>query len=139
MVQTTTSEAFSLLNKSTSIDSAKESLLKLNSLKGIGPATSSAILALYSPDSLPFMSDEALKYGAGLNDKPKYTIKEWEWFVIEMRNRMKKEDWSSMDELEKASWSFGVLKPTVNDSDEKVATKRGAEENVDGTSTKRKR
>ncbi|KAG4065403.1 hypothetical protein HA402_002801 [Bradysia odoriphaga] len=136
MVKNTTKEAFELLSKSTSIDSAKQSLLKLNCLKGIGPATSSAILSLFSPDSLPFMSDEALKFAAGLSEKPKYTVKEWEWFVAEMRKRMKKEDWSGTDELEKAAWSFAVLKPAISDSGEKN-TKRVAVEAELTSSVKR--
>lgn len=137
IVKSTTTEAFSLLNDSTSIDSAKESLSKLNSLKGIGPATASAILSLFSPDSLPFMSDEALQFAAGLNEKPKYTVKEWEWFVAEMRKRMKKEQWKGTDELEKAAWSFAVLKRFANDSKE-VKTKRAADDKLDPTA-KRKR
>jgi len=116
LVKSTTREAFALLTDSTSIEKAKESLLKLNSLKGIGPATSSAILSLFSPASLPFMSDEALKFAAGLNDKPKYTIKEWEWFVLEMRNRITKEEWSGTDELEKAAFAFAVLKMSNNNA-----------------------
>lgn len=134
MVQSTTKEAFALLKASTSIDSAKQSLLKLNSLKGIGPATSSAILSLFSPDALPFMSDEALKFAAGLKEKPKYSVKEWEWFVAEMRQRMEKEDWNGVGELEKAAWSFAVLKSSTK----KVNTKRAADEELN-PSAKRKR
>lgn len=120
------------------MDSAKGSLLKLNTLKGIGPATSSAILSLFSPDSLPFMSDEALKFAAGLKDKPKYTVKEWEWFVVEMRNRMNREDWSGTDELEKAAWSFAVFKPSENVTAE-ANKKRTADEKIGPSSAKRKR
>lgn len=127
-----------MLNNSTSIDIAKESLTKLNSLKGIGPATSSAILSLFNPDTLPFMSDEALKFAAGFNEKPKYTIKEWEWFVAEMRKRMKKEDWSGVDELEKAAWSFAVLKPSGNDSTG-VKTKRTTDEVLSSTAKKKRK
>lgn len=130
IVKNITREAFSLLSDSTSIENAKESLLKLNSLKGIGPATSSAILSLFSPGSLPFMSDESLKFAAGLNDKPKYTIKEWEWFVVEMRKRMEKEDWSGTDELEKAAWSFAVLKTSTNTEVTQKHKKRTSEEKL---------
>ncbi|KAJ6649711.1 hypothetical protein Bhyg_04950 [Pseudolycoriella hygida] len=119
IVKNTTKEAFSLLIESTSLAKVKESLLKLNTLKGIGPATSSAILSLFSPDSLPFMSDEALKFGAGLNEKPKYTVSEWEWFIGKMRNRVEKEGWNGTDELEKAAWSFGTLKPSITSTTEK--------------------
>lgn len=137
IVKNTTQEAFSLLSDSTSIESAKEGLLKLNSLKGIGPATSSAILSLFSPESLPFMSDEALKFAAGLVEKPKYTIKEWEWFVGEMRKRTKKENWSGTDELEKAAWSFAVLKTSINNAKEDNK-KRTSDEKL-SSSAKRKR
>lgn len=83
------------------------------------------------------MSDEALKFGAGLKDKPKYSVKEWEWFVAGMRKRMKKEDWSGVDELEKAAWSFAVLKLSTDEVTE-VNTKRAAEEKLN-PSAKRKR
>lgn len=73
------------------------------------------------------MSDEALKFAAGLSEKPKYTVKEWEWFVVEMRNRVEKESWSGTDELEKAAWSFAVLKPSTTDSDDGKKSKRIAE------------
>lgn len=136
LVVRTTKEAYSLLSKS-NIDSAKESILKLNSLKGIGPATSSAILSLFNPDTLPFMSDEALTFAAGLNGKPKYTVKEWEWFVVEMRNRVERESWSGADVLEKAAWSFGVLKQSSS-SEKSVNQKRVPEETVGGV-VKRKR
>lgn len=123
------------LTDSTSIEVAKESLLKLNTLKGIGPATSSAILSLFSPGSLPFMSDEALKFAAGLNEKPKYNIKEWEWFVSEMRKRTKKEGWSGTDQLEKAAWAFAVLKTNQDNKKDETNQKR----TLDGKSTTSKR
>lgn len=75
------------------------------------------------------MSDEALKFAAGLNEKPKYNIKEWEWFVGEMRSRMQKEDWSDVGELEKAAWSFAVLKSAINEKTE-VKSKRASDEMV---------
>lgn len=83
------------------------------------------------------MSDEALKFAADLNEKPKYTIKEWEWFVVEMRKRMKKEDWSGTDELEKAAWSFAVLKTSIGNAKEDNK-KRTSDEKL-GSATKRKR
>lgn len=35
-----------------------KAISELTVLKGVGPATASAILAAFSPDSAPFMSDE---------------------------------------------------------------------------------
>lgn len=36
----------------------KESIQQLSVLKGVGPATASAVLAAYAPSVAPFMSDE---------------------------------------------------------------------------------
>lgn len=47
----------------------------LSELKGIGPATASAVLAAYRPDLAPFMSDEAL--AAALKGAKEYTPKKY--------------------------------------------------------------
>lgn len=36
----------------------KEAIAQLSVLKGVGPATASAVLAAYAPAEAPFMSDE---------------------------------------------------------------------------------
>lgn len=46
------------------IPDAKAAVTALTELKGIGPATASAVLALFSP-SFPFMSDEVITLAFG--------------------------------------------------------------------------
>jgi 3-methyladenine DNA glycosylase/8-oxoguanine DNA glycosylase len=41
-----------------SLPDLSEAISNLTVLKGVGPATASAILAVYAPDIAPFMSDE---------------------------------------------------------------------------------
>lgn len=41
-----------------SLPDIKKAISELTVLKGIGPATASAVLAAYAPDIAPFMSDE---------------------------------------------------------------------------------
>jgi hypothetical protein len=100
-----------LLEGSKAMSSAKESLLILNTLRGVGPATSSAVLAAHSPESLSFMSDEALEAAAGLDGKPKYTMKEWQWYNEAMQKRADDEEWEGgVGGLEEAAWAYVVLK-----------------------------
>lgn len=41
-----------------SLPDISKAILALTVLKGVGPATASAVLAAYAPDIAPFMSDE---------------------------------------------------------------------------------
>ena len=41
-----------------SLPDLKSAITTLSSLKGVGPATASAVLAVFAPDVAPFMSDE---------------------------------------------------------------------------------
>ncbi|BGP33336.1 hypothetical protein JCM10296v2_005134 [Rhodotorula toruloides] len=91
------------------------SLAVLSKLKAVGPATATAILACWRPEVEPFMSDEAMEnvdaYGedeAGLLSKKEYTVKAWQAYRKQMRDRMKEEEWASMEELEMALWSWAV-------------------------------
>ena len=84
-----------------------KALTRLSTLKGVGPATASAILALFFP-SEPFMSDEAME-GVSGGGKAKYTVKSWREYRQRMQSRAKEGEWQ-MDELEKAYWSWAVLR-----------------------------
>lgn len=57
-----TTEAFSACESTAVNKFALQSAMKL---KGVGPATASAILSVYQPQFYPFMSDEALNATAG--------------------------------------------------------------------------
>lgn len=61
------------------------------------------------------MSDEAMENvtacgegDAGSLSKKEYTVKAWQAYREQMRDRMEKEQWASMEELEKALWSWAV-------------------------------
>ena len=58
-----TTEAFSSCEAESLNILALKSAIKL---KGVGPATASAILSAYQPQYYPFMSDEALNAVAGM-------------------------------------------------------------------------
>ncbi|GAA5972060.1 hypothetical protein JCM11641_002476 [Rhodosporidiobolus odoratus] len=99
---------------SSSLASPADALTQLCTLKGIGPATASAILALWHPEDEPFMSDESLEhceaYGEDDEGKGKrdYTVKAWKTLRTHMQERKEKEEWASMEDLEKALWSWAV-------------------------------
>lgn len=84
----------------------KEAMAAGCKLKGVGPATCSALLSLFSDGDEAFMSDESLLYAAGFKGSMKYNMKEWEWFVQKMQERKEKEGWESVATLEKAAWAW---------------------------------
>ncbi|KAH9625449.1 hypothetical protein KSS87_023316 [Heliosperma pusillum] len=56
-------------------DDLSKAVSELTVLKGIGPATASAVLAVYAPDVAPFMSDEAME--AVLGHSKDYSLKQY--------------------------------------------------------------
>lgn len=98
----------STISALTSTTSAFKSIC---SLKGVGPATASAILSLYNPAEDPFFSDEAFDICIGKGaKKPKYSAKEWTALKKLMLDRVKAEEWENVEVLEMAMWSWGVQK-----------------------------
>ncbi|GAB2269570.1 hypothetical protein Dimus_004490 [Dionaea muscipula] len=83
---------------------------ELTVLKGIGPATASAVLAAYSPQIAPFMSDEAMV--AVFGNSKDYSLKQY--LVLADKLQTKAKELSSEDELftpsdvERALWSCAV-------------------------------
>ncbi|PKI72478.1 hypothetical protein CRG98_007145 [Punica granatum] len=60
---------------------------ELTVLKGVGPATASAILAAYAPEVAPFMSDEAME--AALGSSKDYSLKQYMLFVEKLQAKAK--------------------------------------------------
>ena len=104
-----TTEAFALLGDDDG-DAAK-ALDRLCKLRGVGPATASAILALWRPATEPFLSDELVVQGLGL-PKPSYTASE----VKDVRRRVSEsvrsdERWAELGgagAFERACWAWAV-------------------------------
>lgn len=87
-------------SKPPSDEAIKEAATALCDLKGIGPATASAILTAISP-SIPFMSDEALVAALGSRD---YTVKFMLQLTEKLRSKAKKlsaadgkKEWTARD------------------------------------------
>lgn len=120
LVLSTTTTAYSL--------DPLPALKLLNTLKGVGPATASAILALFRPSTEPFMSDEAYE-AMGLG-KAEYTVKGWEKFREAMGERRESGGWESVEELEKAAWSWGVERK-YGGKEEKVGKKSAGKRKVE--------
>ncbi|BGP17624.1 hypothetical protein JCM10213_001275 [Rhodosporidiobolus nylandii] len=130
----------SLVSSTSSIASCTapaDALSQLSSLKGVGPATASAVLALWHPETEPFMSDEALEncdeYGEGKDGKGKkeYTVKAWRGYREKMQERKEKEGWESVEDLEKALWSWAVERKYGEDEDRPAQdAKKGAKESA---------
>lgn len=89
--------------------------LLVKELKGVGPATASAILSTWYPDSEPFMSDEGIDYlhlvEGKKGAKREYIQKSWESYREGMKGALEgdEEAWKErggMEGLEKAIWSW---------------------------------
>ncbi|CAI5533187.1 unnamed protein product [Closterium sp. Naga37s-1] len=65
--------------------SLKAAVTELSSLKGVGAATASAVLAALAPQVAPFMSDEAMV--AALGDSKDYSLRRYLVFAKAMREK----------------------------------------------------
>ncbi|KAF2547166.1 hypothetical protein F2Q70_00023569 [Brassica cretica] len=107
-----------------SLPDISKAVNELTVLKGVGPATASAVLAAYAPDIAPFMSDEAMEVALG-NSKD-YSLKRYLLFVTKLQKKSKElkleGEWGGASDVERALWSCTVRsksKPAEKSSSEK--------------------
>ncbi|GAB4852413.1 hypothetical protein Ancab_016607 [Ancistrocladus abbreviatus] len=103
-----------------SLPDLAKAVSELTVLKGVGPATASAVLAAYAPDVAPFMSDEAMEVVLG--DSKDYSLKRY--LVLADKLQTKAKELTSEDrvftasDVERAIWSSIVgaklVKPARN-------------------------
>jgi hypothetical protein len=113
----------------------KEAMKAACKMKGVGPALSSALLALARPKTLPYMADEVIVHGVGILTPPKYSDKEYITLAQKVQERMAElqedEDAAnakclqSAEHFEMASWAHGVLK--VKDAIDVIIAKKKIE------------
>ncbi|XP_044980202.1 uncharacterized protein LOC123447649 [Hordeum vulgare subsp. vulgare] len=87
-----------------------KAITELTVLKGVGPATASAVLAAYAPDVAPFMSDEAMV--AALGNVKEYTLKQYLAFAEKLQDKAEElsvggESFTPSD-VERALWSSAI-------------------------------
>lgn len=118
-----------------SLPDISKAVSELTVLKGVGPATASAVLASYAPDVTPFMSDEAMV--AALGNSKDYTLKQYLVLVDKLQAKSKelsaKEDIFTPSDVERALWSsaVGAKFPVLSKNPDKEVSSN--------TCTKRKR
>ncbi|KAJ8399820.1 hypothetical protein AAFF_G00405500 [Aldrovandia affinis] len=114
-VERCTKKAFSLLPKVTA------AITELSSLKGLGPATASAVLAAGAPEQAAFMADEAVESIPSL--KPiQYTAKHYSLYLQRVEERTQalnkvdnEQDWTP-HKVELCLWAWAVasqLQPSL--------------------------
>eukprot|EP01128_Nolandella_sp_AFSM9_P012857 TRINITY_DN9697_c0_g1_i1.p1 TRINITY_DN9697_c0_g1~~TRINITY_DN9697_c0_g1_i1.p1 ORF type:complete len:310 (+),score=63.72 TRINITY_DN9697_c0_g1_i1:50-979(+) len=79
-------------------------LKKLMELEGVGPATSSAILACYSPSQVPFMSDEGLR---AASVPLTYNVKSFRMYLSKMTEFAAIVQ-CRVSDLERSAWSLAT-------------------------------
>ncbi|KAB7499784.1 hypothetical protein Anas_02075 [Armadillidium nasatum] len=104
------SKAFSLANKGQVLKAVEKS----TELKGVGPATASAILAVGSSTNCSFFADEVAE--VFLQEKATYTLKEYLQIndsILEVRNHLNKEneEWTAHN-VELTIWTYVILSNT---------------------------
>ncbi|KAL3514348.1 hypothetical protein ACH5RR_027065 [Cinchona calisaya] len=91
-------------------EDVSKAVKELTVLKGVGPATASAILAAYAPQITPFMSDEAME--AAIGNTKEYTLKIYLAFVKKLQAKAmelsSEEDPFTPSDVERALWSSSV-------------------------------
>ncbi|KAG1366673.1 hypothetical protein COCNU_13G004630 [Cocos nucifera] len=122
LVESASTKAFAAL------PDLSKAVSELTVLKGVGPATASAVLAAYAPDVAPFMSDEAMM--AALGNSKEYTLKQYLAFAEKLQSKAKElsidGDCFTSSDVERALWSSaaGSVSVTSSNDDLKTGTKR---------------
>jgi len=105
-VKTVTLDAFSIPPSE-----VKSSLTKLIVLRGIGPATATAVLSTVYPETVPFFSDEAFRWVVHNGDWTKkidYTMKEYLIFYNNTKEIMERlEGETTAKDVERVGWILG--------------------------------
>ncbi|XP_010486915.1 PREDICTED: uncharacterized protein LOC104764988 isoform X1 [Camelina sativa] len=105
-----------------SLPDISKAVKELTVLKGVGPATASAVLAAYAPDIAPFMSDEFYFWvnsnvegkamEVALGSSKDYSLKQYLLFVTKLHDKSKelklKGEWDGPSDIERALWSCTV-------------------------------
>lgn len=91
----------------------KVAINALSALKGVGPATASAVLAAVAPDVAPFMSDEAMI--AVLGGVKDYSLKQYLLFADKLQSKAKEmtglnDEKFTPSDLERALWCAAIEK-----------------------------
>ncbi|XP_028797247.1 uncharacterized protein LOC114752673 [Neltuma alba] len=93
-----------------SLPDISKAISELTVLKGVGPATASAVLAAFAPHITPFMSDEALE--AALGNSKDYSLKQYLLFASKLQAKAKElsteGDPFTPSDVERALWSCAV-------------------------------
>eukprot|EP00268_Persea_americana_P043341 TRINITY_DN4354_c1_g1_i2.p1 TRINITY_DN4354_c1_g1~~TRINITY_DN4354_c1_g1_i2.p1 ORF type:complete len:220 (-),score=48.65 TRINITY_DN4354_c1_g1_i2:480-1139(-) len=93
-----------------SLPDIAKAITELTTLKGVGPATASAVLAAYAPEIAPFMSDEAMV--AAIGSSKDYTLKQYLIFAEKLQTKAKElsmgGDLFTPSDVERALWSSSV-------------------------------
>ncbi|KAK6130565.1 hypothetical protein DH2020_035711 [Rehmannia glutinosa] len=87
-----------------SLPDVSKAVSELTVLKGVGPATASAVLAAYTPDVAPFMSDEAMM--AVIGDAKDYSLKRYVVFAEKMQAKAKNKLLKMISEFDGTSLSI---------------------------------
>ncbi|KAK9994373.1 hypothetical protein SO802_024076 [Lithocarpus litseifolius] len=93
-----------------SLPDVSKAVSELTVLKGVGPATASAVLAAYAPDVAPFMSDEAMV--AALGNSKDYSLKQYLLFANKLQTKAKElsseNETFTPSDVERALWSSAM-------------------------------
>ncbi|KAL5127128.1 hypothetical protein HKD37_14G039609 [Glycine soja] len=108
-----------------SLPDVSKAVSELTVLKGVGPATASAVLATFAPHLTPFMSDEAME--AALGSSKDYSLKQYIKFVDKLQRKAEElsseGDSFTPSDVERALWSFAVGQSSGPQADQDPKTK----------------